>query len=396
MGSIGRYIFRTTFGAFLVILVSITTLMWITQALRDIDLMTNEGQGILTFVGLTGLIIPLLVMIIAPLAFMVAMAYVLNKLATDSELIVMNAAGMPPWHLFRPFLAVAAVVALMVLVIAAYLSPRSLRELGQWITEIRADLVTRIVQPGRFVPLLGGALTLHIRERLPNGQLLGIFIDDQRDPKERVTFLAEQGDIRTNAGGTSGTFLLLADGSVQRQQTGDRDPNIVQFDKYAFDLSKLSAGAPSTQKYSSRERYLWELYGQNPEDPSLGDRPEQMRAELHDRIIAPLYPLVIAVVTFAYLGAPRTTRQSRTVSLLSAIAVVAVLRGSGFVGLLAGTRVPAALLIPYVAIAAAFGFGYWGISRGVIIEPPAFIVDAIAGFMQRMAERTARLTGQTQ
>ena len=39
-----------------------------------------------------------------------------------------------------------------------------------------------IVQPGRFVSLSGG-LTLHIRERLPSGQLLGIFIDDQRDAK---------------------------------------------------------------------------------------------------------------------------------------------------------------------------------------------------------------------
>jgi lipopolysaccharide export system permease protein len=392
MGSIGRYIFRTTLGAFLVVLISVTTLMWITQALRDIDLMTNQGQGVLTFVGLTALIIPLLVMIIAPIAFMVAMAYVLNKLATDSELIVMNAAGMSPWRLFRPFLAVGAVVSLLVIVIAAYVSPRCLRELGQWVNEIRADLVTRIVQPGRFVPLSSGALTLQIRERQPNGQLLGIFIDDQRDPKERVTFLAEQGDIVTK---DRGTYLLLADGSVQRQQTGERDPNIVQFDRYAFDLSHLSSETPSTQKYSSRERYLWELYGQNPADPSLNDQPEQMRAELSDRITAPLYPLVIAVLTFAYLGAPRTTRQGRTLSLLSAIAAVAVLRGLGFVGLLGGTRVPALLLVPYAGLIAALAFGYWEISRGAIIEPPAFIVDAVTAFMERISARAARLTGQT-
>src|SRR6202043_1257230 len=141
MGSIGRYIFRTTLGAFLLVLISVTTLMWITQALRDIDLMTNEGQGILTFVGLTGLIIPLLVMIIAPIAFMVAMAYVLNKLATDSELIVMNAAGMSPWHLFRPFLAVGVVVSLLVASMAAYVSPWSLRELAIKIVEVRTDII---------------------------------------------------------------------------------------------------------------------------------------------------------------------------------------------------------------------------------------------------------------
>src|SRR5207248_9204977 len=97
MGSIGRYIFRATLGAFLVICVSVTALMWITQALRDIDLMTNQGQSIFVLIAITSLIIPLPVQIIAPTAVMIAVAYVLNKLGHDSELIVMTSAGMPPW-----------------------------------------------------------------------------------------------------------------------------------------------------------------------------------------------------------------------------------------------------------------------------------------------------------
>ena len=123
MGSIGRYIFRTTLGAFVVVLFSMTALIWITQAFRNIDLVTHESQSVLTFVGMTTLIIPLLVMIIAPIAFMVAMAHVLNKLANDSELIVMNAAGMPPLILFRPFLAVAAVVSVLVAILSVYVAP---------------------------------------------------------------------------------------------------------------------------------------------------------------------------------------------------------------------------------------------------------------------------------
>ena len=153
MGSIGRYIFRTTLGAFLVICTSVTALMWITQALRDIDLMTNQGQSIFVFIGITGLIVPLLILIIAPIALMIAVAHVLNKLGNDSELIVMNAAGMPPWVIFRPFLAVGIVVSLLVAAISIYVSPWGLRELRRWATEVRADLVSNIVQPGRFTKL---------------------------------------------------------------------------------------------------------------------------------------------------------------------------------------------------------------------------------------------------
>src|ERR1700730_13081811 len=347
MGSIGRYIFRTTFGAFLVICTSVTALMWITQALRDIDLMTNQGQSIFVFVGITGLIIPLLVQIIAPIALMIAVAHVLNKLGNDSELIVMNAAGMPPWILFRPFLAVGAVVSLLVAAISIYVSPWGLRELRLWATEVRTDLVSNVVQPGRFTKLEGRLLTLHIRERLPNGQLLGILIDDQRNPKERVTILAEKGDIVKNE---RGAFLVLENGSVQRHETGQRDPALVLFDSYGFDLSWLSNGTQNV-KYSVRERYLWELYDPARTATQFEDQPNQVRAEFHDRITAPLYPLAFAVMTFAYLGAPRTTRQSRTMSLLGAIGVVSALRGLGFIGMIAGVHTPIALLLPYIALA---------------------------------------------
>ena len=390
MGSIGRYIFRTTLGAFLVICASVTALMWITQALRDIDLMTNQGQSIFVFIGITGLIIPLLVQIIAPIALMIAVAHVLNKLGNDSELIVMNAAGMPPWVLFRPFLAVAIVVSLLVAAISTYVSPWGLRQLRLWANEVREDLVTNIVQPGRFTKLEAN-LTLHIRERRPNGQLLGIFIDDQRDSKERATILAEQGDIVKN---DRGLFLVLENGSVQRHQTGQRDPALVLFDSYGFDLSSISSGTQNV-RYSTRERYLWELFDPTWTDKQFADQPAQVRAELHDRITAPLYPLAFVVMTYAYLGAPRTTRQGRTMSLMGAIGVVAALRGLGFVGMIAGVNAPFALVLPYLALIATFVLGYFAISRAIIIEPPAFVTNAITAITERIAQRTGALMGQS-
>jgi lipopolysaccharide export system permease protein len=180
MGSIGRYMFRATMGAFLITLVSLTVVIWFTQAMRDFDLITSQPQTLLVFVGITRMIIPLLVMMIAPIALVIATAHVLNKLSSDSEIIVMNAAGASPWRLLRPFLAAALVVSLLVGIIAAYLSPRSLRELRDWGAQVRADILTNIVQPGRFTTI-GGNLTFHIADRKQNGLLVGIFVDDRRD-----------------------------------------------------------------------------------------------------------------------------------------------------------------------------------------------------------------------
>ena len=125
MGSIGRYIFRTTLGAFLAVMISLTALIWVTQALREIELMTNQGQTALVFLQITALIIPTLVVLLAPVGLLIAVAYVLNKLGTDSEIIVMNASGMSPWRLFRPFLAVAALVSVLVVLLSFYIASRA-------------------------------------------------------------------------------------------------------------------------------------------------------------------------------------------------------------------------------------------------------------------------------
>src|SRR5271163_5334100 len=381
MGSIGRYMFRTTMVAFLIALVSLTVVIWFTQAMRDFDLITSQRQTMFVFVGITGMIIPLLVMMIAPIALVMSAAHVLNKLATDSEIIVMNAAGVSPWRLVRPFLAAAVVVSLLVAVIAAYVSPRSLRELRDWGAQVRADILTNIVQPGRFTTV-GGNLTFHIADRRPNGLLVGIFVDDRRDPNEHATYLAEQGEIvKTD----SGSFLVLDGGSIQRLQARQRDPRIVTFDRYPFDLSQFTGG-PQNVVYTVREKYLWELIWPAADDALYAAQPDQYRSELHDRLATPLYPIAFVILAYAFLGPPQTTRQSRTLSLLGLTGAVAVLRLIGFLSVIIGARVPSALAAQYVALIGAIVAGSWQISRGQAIEPAA----AVSKFATAISARIAR------
>ena len=128
MGSIDRYIFRTIFGAFVLILFNLTAVIWITQILKQIDLITNQGQTILVFLRITGLLVPILMLIIAPIAIMIAICYALIKLNGDSELVVMNAAGISPRRVYRPVLGACIMVAIFawpVMTMLAELDQRS-------------------------------------------------------------------------------------------------------------------------------------------------------------------------------------------------------------------------------------------------------------------------------
>ena len=95
------------------------------------------------------------------------------------------------------------------------------------------------------------------------------------------------------------------------------------------------------------------------------------------------------IVAFAYLGAPRTTRQSRTWSLVSAIGAVAALRVIGFASLVFGIKHPMALSFQYIAVFGAAGLGLYAISHAAIIEPPAFMVRAVSSVTERLTRRFA-------
>lgn len=384
MGSIDRYIFRTTLASFALVLVSLTGVIWITQALRGIDLMTSQGQTIVTFLGITSLVIPALVLIIAPIALMIAISHTLNKLATDSEIIVMNAAGFSPFRLFRPFFFATCVVALLVAFIGAYLAPDGMRRIKQWDAEITADVLTNILQPGRFAQL-DQNLTIRIRDRLPGGVLGGIFVDDRRDPKERVTIVADHGTVLKT---DTGSYLILYDGNLERFEVGKRDPALVAFGRYAFDMSKFSQGRDVA--LGIRERYIWELVSPDEEDPIVKQMGGAFFAELHDRFMSPIYPFAFAVLTFAFLGTPRTTRQSRNFSIGGSIFAVFGLRMAGFACSVVTVKTPAVALVQYSMLFASIAVGLWMIISGVVVEPPAALIEAI----NKSNARLSRLFGR--
>ncbi len=378
LGAIDAYIIRIILSSFAIVLVSLTGVIWVTQALRGIDLMTSQGQTILVFIGITGLAIPLLALIIAPIALVIAVTHTLNKLATDSEIIVLSAAGMSPRRLIRPFMVATLIASIFVSALSIYIAPECLRALRRWNAEIGADVVANVLQPGQFIKL--GKLTLRVRERQPGGVLAGVFIDDQRNPSERINVIAESGSIQKNE---RGSFLVLRDGNLQRFENDKRDPAIVGFKSYAFDMSQFSS-APTTIIYSSRERFISELISPPPEEKLPATEIAQYWGELHDRLLAPVYPFVFALMAFAFLGLPRTTRQGRNFAISMLLLAVLGVRLAGFVFSTIVVAHPGAVYLQYAMLAIASALSIWMIRNGVVVDPPSNILRIFAGLRARM------------
>jgi len=384
MGRLGRYIFLNAAVAFVAVLSTLTLMVWLTQALRRFDMLTTQGQTILAYAGIVGLTLPTFLLVTTPLALFLAVLYTLNRLNGDSELVVMSAAGVSTWQVFRPLFYLAIIVSLVSAAFAIHLGPLSMRTLRDRLAKVNADIVTNVAIPGRFTTIERG-LTLHVRDRSGGGTLHGIFIHDAREKIEQ-TFIAERGRI---IDGPNGLVLVLEQGSLHR--TGDAtgptiDNSIVEFDRYAFDLSQFTS-APTLSSHGPAERAIWEIIAPAPDDPSFVADPARFRVELHQRLASPLYPFAAFVIAFAFLGAPRTTRQSRWLAIASAAACVGLLQLSAFasLGLLARSEygIPLIYLFPLAVIA----LGLFSIRSQFEARVPALIqrlVDAAVARIERL------------
>ena len=381
MGRLDRYILKTAGGAFFAVLLVLTSMVWVTTALRQFNLLTSQGQTIWVFLYVTALSLPTLMVVVAPIALFLAIVFTLHRLNSDSELVAMSAAGASPWMLFRAPLALSIAVAMVSMLISAELSAHSLRSLRNQLANVNADVVANVAQPGRFTSI-GGGLTFHVRERGPNGALLGIFIDDSRDRTQSTTYIADRGRIVPSG---SALILVLEDGSIQRGRGSGKNSSIVEFERYGFDLSQFDAtSAIATDRAAFRS--LADLLWPRADDKLSVQDADRFRVELHKRLSTPLYPIAAFVIAFAFLGSPRTTRQSRGLSIAGASGVflfVEVL-GLGSSGLV--ERNAAAAPIPYIVPLGAIAVGMYtilGNIQGGVPEPLQRFADAIVARIEK-------------
>tara|TARA_R110000824_G_scaffold155226_7_gene327863 strand:+ start:21957 stop:23123 length:1167 start_codon:yes stop_codon:yes gene_type:complete len=331
-----RYIFWQTAVPFMLATAVLTGIIWLTQALRMLDLLITQGQTLGTFFELSVLALPSAVNSVMPIALFCALLYALNKLISDSELVVMFSAGLSRLAVAWPVMLLVSLTMILIVVLNAYLMPAGMRELRGRLFEIRGDIATSLIREGAFTNPVAG-LTVYVRSRNPNGGIRGIFVHDERTPGKPVTYMAETGElVRTK----QGPRLVMYNGNIERvseTESPKQSPvSLLFFDKYTYDLSQYNVSTGVTE-YEARERFLPELFNPASNDLYGQQFKTRLRAEGHDRLAAMLYPIMFATLAMAcLLPAPFNRRGYTTRIAMGALAaILARVAGFGVVNLAA-------------------------------------------------------------
>ncbi len=305
--------------------------VWLSQSLRFVDLIVNKGLPLSTFLYLSLLLFPSLLLVILPLSLFSAVLFVYHRLSVESELTALQATGLSHVQLAVPCLLLAGLVTVVAYATSLYFMPLAFRSFKDLQYELRGQFSQLLLQPGVFNTPTPN-VTVYVRDQQGDGSLSGILVHDERRQQVPVTLMAEQGFL---VEGDEGPLFILENGNRQELDLREAEaPNwsILHFDRYTLDLAATAAGRPNRSSRKPKELFLGELLHPSGEDLSDGRRLELI-AEGHKRLTLPLNALVFSLIGLAALLRERRSRRKPwrgiLIAVIGAIAVQALGMASG-------------------------------------------------------------------
>ena len=298
MALIDAYLFRQLRWPTLVATLALSLVAILTEALSAIGVLLNQRQSPMLFVKVIVLAMPQLIVLVLPVAVLVAGLISINRLHRDNEIVICFSSGMSRWRVMSPAIRLSALAALLSLVVTLWIQPLSYRALRDTLESFRTDLLTTMIRPGQFTHPAPG-LTVYAQSADEDGQIHNLFIDRRLRSGRDTTITAREGRLQRRGA----PMLVLRHGASQElSPTGTL--NFLAFDEYVLDLRPLMIARP-VERYKLSDRYLHELL--YPDAGQAWDRANAgpMLAEAHSRLAAPLYNIAFMFLALtAVIGGP--------------------------------------------------------------------------------------------
>ncbi|MEX2643376.1 MAG: LPS export ABC transporter permease LptF [Acetobacterales bacterium] len=326
MNQITRYIFRQLVVGTILITLGLMCLVWLTQSLRYVELIVNRGLSATLFLHLTLLLLPSFLALIMPIGVFAMVLFVYNRLLADRELVVLRAAGWNQQQIARPALLLGLVCLVTGYALSLFVMPESYRAFRDLQFKIRSEFSAILLEEGVFNQITDD-LTVHIRGRDPQGDLIGILVHDTRNPQRPVTMMAERGALVVSDGQPR---VVMVNGSRQEVERGTGQLKMLYFERTVVDFGNFGDDT-GPRYFEPRELPLKELFSVTAADVGQ-DNVGQHRVEAHSRLTAPLANLAYALIALAAVLGGSYNRLGQVGRVLMAVAAVALLQG-GLLGI---------------------------------------------------------------
>ena len=320
MKKLNKYILKQIFIGFLLVTFSLMSIIWLTQSLRFVDLITNNGIPFITFVEMTSLLMPRIFTILAPISLFAAVLFVYNRMLSDRELVVMKSAGISPWQCAIPSIIFGFIMCLFCFYVFNYGIPMAERKFDDLQWKVKNDVSHLMFREGEFTSVQNG-LTVFITTHEKDGSISGILVNDERNPSSRITLSAEKGRV-VYTGNTP--KIIMVNGARQEINTKTGQFSSVSFERYSVDFGVKE----TTRKKEAgvRQKSLKELFSAKDNKDLTTKEVNRYLVEGHRRLINPFYNILFALLACTGLLVGNFNRRGQTKIISFSIAAMVIIQ----------------------------------------------------------------------
>jgi len=222
---------------FLLILFTISTIIWVLQAVNFLDFVIEDGHGFFVYFNYTILSFPKILSAIYPFAIFLSFSHILLDYEDKNELIIFWNFGIEKFDFIKFFTKISFFFVLLNLLLNAIITPMAQDKARSFIRSSDLDFFESALKPKKFVDVFKN-LTIYFEEKNEIGELRSIFINDTSQ-----SIIAEYGKFEIRG---KKKILVLYNGKTIKNTNN----KISEFDfsKTDFNISNFSTQTVTQQK----------------------------------------------------------------------------------------------------------------------------------------------------
>lgn len=352
-----RYLLKNLVNVTVFVALTLAAVIWLTQSLKLLELVASTDAPLSLFLKLVAMTMPRFLEIILPLSLVTAVLFVYHKMIMDNELIVLRSCGFDQFTLARPALILAGCLTVFLLLLTTYVSPKSHAEVQLMRQALQSEYSSMLLREGVF-NTFGKNLTVYVRKRTREGDLMGILIHDTRDTdKPPVTVTAKKGRLTIQDGVPQ---IIVYDGMRQQMNAGGENLSKLHFSRYTIEIKGFE-GETNARWREANERTFMELL--SPDMSNSIDRKNAafFQAEAHHRIITPFNAVAFTLMALVCILVGPFNRRGQGKKVLVASVLVIALQALNIAVVSSLRKNPDFVPVLYIATLLPVAVGFYGL-----------------------------------
>ncbi len=233
---------------FLILVISIASIVWIIQAVNYLDLISEDGHGLKVYFAYTLFSLPKIISKILPFVYMISLFYVIINYELNNELIIFWINGITKLNFVNVLIKISFLYFIIQIFLTTIIVPYTLDKGRSYFRDSNIDLFTSIIKEKKFIDTVED-LTIFVENR--NEDILeNIIIKERISDIQSKIILAQSGKIITS--NEMANRIVLKKGKIINTEQDNQ--NIIDFSTFNFNLSKFNTNTithPKTQEMTT-------------------------------------------------------------------------------------------------------------------------------------------------